>query len=616
MHHLFGSYKRFGMVLVGLAILLSIPITISLLKQQQDLRQRAAETQTPVISKVADLDGSLDFGGGTLSGGGCIGSCGGGGLGTPGGDSGGGGGVYSNGGGTGSSGCPAGTTQCGNSCYLVNGCSGTVACDSSGLPVCNTGSTANNNTGGSTCPSGSVSCSGGCYSISSCTNGYTCTAVGIQCNAAASPTPTRTPTRTPTPAPGNTGGGSCPGSAVSCGSNCYDVSACPNGYSCQSSGAVCNAGSSSSNDTNATGLTGSSGGATCTVDNSNLAMDSAEQQFVTLVNQYRQQNNLPAVDVSTNLTRDAAWMAKDMGDHNNFSHTDTLGRSWDTRATACGYPGFAADIVATGTVSDPQATLITFKNSPGHNKVLLDHIDGTDAAQNWKSMGVARYKAANGTWWWAAAFGNVDDPGNVPTIAPTSPTPTTHPTAVPTQLATPTHSQTTTTPIPATPTAAPNSGNVATSLTLPGIGSNTGAGENSNPISATRVGYIQWINGNNQPTTAQAIFAFNNLVLNGTTSIPAGTYTIKAKTDNSLWKTLGNVTVVSGQNTSLPTASLVSGDINQDNILNLLDYNIFISCYGNKSCDQKTQSDFNMDGKVDEKDLNIFYVGLAKRNGD
>jgi hypothetical protein len=61
---------------------------------------------------------------------------------------------------------------------------------------------------------------------------------------------------------------------------------------------------------------------------------------------------------------------------------------------------------------------------------------------------------------------------------------------------------------------------------------------------------------------------------------------------------------------------LISGDVNSDNQLNLVDYNIFLTCFGNKQCNTKTQADLNMDGKVDEVDLNILYDQFATRQGD
>ena len=63
-------------------------------------------------------------------------------------------------------------------------------------------------------------------------------------------------------------------------------------------------------------------------------------------------------------------------------------------------------------------------------------------------------------------------------------------------------------------------------------------------------------------------------------------------------------------------ADRVVGDLNNDNELSLLDYTIFLECLGNSSCSQKQDADINLDGRVDELDLNLFYSSLAKRKGD
>ncbi|HVZ11986.1 MAG TPA: CAP domain-containing protein [Patescibacteria group bacterium] len=375
----------------------------------------------------------------------------------------------------------------------------------------------------------------------------------------------------------------------------------------------------------------------CTVDNSYIAVDSDEQSEVDLINQYRQQNGLPALPLSLALTRDAAWMTKDMGDKNYFSHTDSAGRSWDTRASQCGYPDFAADILDAGTGNiTPQSTLVDWQNSPGHDKVIKDHIDGTDTTYDWKAIGIAHYTASNGQTYWDAVFGLTNDGGVVPTIAATptptnTPTPTSHPTAtpIPTQAGlSPTQSQSNPTATPivqqsptATPTLAANSSAISINFTLPGIGGNQNAGENSNPMSynlPTEIAVYD-LSGNK--------LADNNLTAsyNSTTFIynlqaalgaAAGTYDFKIRTASSLWKDIGTVTVSVGQVANGGTVALITGDLTQDNSLDLADYNAIISCYGDNPCANPQAADLNMDGIVDERDLNIFYSGLSARQGD
>src|SRR3954451_17719422 len=79
------------------------------------------------------------------------------------------------------------------------------------------------------------------------------------------------------------------------------------------------------------------------------SLDSEEQAFLTLINNYRAQNGLAALSLSTNLDRSSTWLAIDMAQKNYFSHTDSLGRDPSTRAQQCGYPSGAGENIAAGT---------------------------------------------------------------------------------------------------------------------------------------------------------------------------------------------------------------------------------------------------------------------------
>lgn len=216
-----------------------------------------------------------------------------------------------------------------------------------------------------------------------------------------------------------------------------------------------------------------------------------------------------------------------------------------------------------------------------------------------------------------------------PTVTPTlTPTPTViMPTATttpgqPTATRTPTTTPTPTPPV-ATPTISPNEARVAIELLLPGIGSNAALGQNSNPVVRNHTVELQIFNSQNQKVKdSQGTVSYDaqTFSFKGTVSLgPAletGIYIIKARLNNTLWKSLGIVNIVAGQTSSASQARLVSGDLDQNNELNLFDYNTMLSCYGASQCDKKTQSDLNIDGKVDEQDLNILYAGFAKRQGD
>ncbi|MCK9518245.1 MAG: CAP domain-containing protein [Dehalococcoidia bacterium] len=142
----------------------------------------------------------------------------------------------------------------------------------------------------------------------------------------------------------------------------------------------------------------------CTVPDSAVALDSEETRFLQLINDYRAQNGLGALTISTNLNRAAAWMVQDLGEKAYFSHTDSLGRSPSTRAQDCGYPGGAGENLAAGTVRDTaQEAFDAWKASSGHNANMLN--------SSYKVIGIARTYVSGSPygWYWGTSFGLVND---------------------------------------------------------------------------------------------------------------------------------------------------------------------------------------------------------------
>jgi uncharacterized protein YkwD len=191
------------------------------------------------------------------------------------------------------------------------------------------------------------------------------------------------------------------------------------------------------------------------------ALDSEEQAFLGLINQYRAQNGLGALTISTNLNRAAAWMVEDMATNRYFSHTDSLGRAPFQRAIDCGYPTGAGENLAAGTSwSSAQAAFDAWRASPGHNQNMLTGF--------YRQIGIARFHLAGSPfgWYWATNFGTMDDgtggggasqPTSTPTNTPAPPTATPTPTRTPvppTATPTPTPWANPTQP-PATPTPPP-----------------------------------------------------------------------------------------------------------------------------------------------------------------
>jgi hypothetical protein len=115
----------------------------------------------------------------------------------------------------------------------------------------------------------------------------------------------------------------------------------------------------------------------------------------------------------------------------------------------------------------------------------------------------------------------------------------------------------------------------------------------------------------------------------------APSFTINGLTNGTVYKVLlkspkylrmleGNITAQAGNVTLTLTKNLANGagDINDDNKLDIGDYNQIVSCYGAKkntsSCTNSAAADLNDDGNIDGIDLNIFITGLsfAHREGD
>jgi len=140
----------------------------------------------------------------------------------------------------------------------------------------------------------------------------------------------------------------------------------------------------------------------CTVSDSSL--ETEEQAFLTLINNYRAQNNVGALGASTNLNRASDWLSEDMSAKAYFSHTDSLGRDPSTRAVDCGYPSGAGENIAAGTAWDTaQEAFNAWKASPGHNGNMLN--------SSYTQIGIARFYRAGSPygWYWTTDFGLDND---------------------------------------------------------------------------------------------------------------------------------------------------------------------------------------------------------------
>ena len=163
-----------------------------------------------------------------------------------------------------------------------------------------------------------------------------------------------------------------------------------------------------------------------------FSLDAEERRFVELLNSYRVQNGLGPLTVSESLTRASAWLVVDLSLNNYFSHTDSLGRSPQTRVGDCGYGSPAGENIAAGTNWDSaQEAFDAWKASQGHNENML--------YGPYVQVGVARVfsPTAQYGWYWATDFGTVDDgtnmlgPGTPPPPPPPPPTVNPSPTLTP-----------------------------------------------------------------------------------------------------------------------------------------------------------------------------------------
>jgi uncharacterized protein YkwD len=138
----------------------------------------------------------------------------------------------------------------------------------------------------------------------------------------------------------------------------------------------------------------------CTVD---ATMDTEEQAFLVLINNYRAQNGLGALTSSYMLTKASAWKSKDLATNNYFAHDD-LTRTWSQRIVDCGY-GFntyLGENIAAG-YTTAASVFAGWQASPGHNANML--------GANYTTIGIGRYYVQGSTygWYWTTDFGGFSD---------------------------------------------------------------------------------------------------------------------------------------------------------------------------------------------------------------
>jgi len=139
---------------------------------------------------------------------------------------------------------------------------------------------------------------------------------------------------------------------------------------------------------------------------------------------------------------------------------------------------------------------------------------------------------------------------------------------------------------------------------------------------------IELFDSNNQPLPVkQGTVSFNNATnrFRGTVdmgSLPVGNYTVKVKTPKYLKKLIPGIQTITKGRTApyiIPPVTLVVGDANNDNRVNILDFNKWLGCYQGKIDEASCPSvDFNDNGKIrgDLVDGNLLIKSFETREGD
>ena len=135
---------------------------------------------------------------------------------------------------------------------------------------------------------------------------------------------------------------------------------------------------------------------TCTVGSNS----SYEIEVISLLNQERINNGVPALATSTSLSVAAQGHSRDMACNNFMSHTGSNGSSFTNRLSAAGYSfSDAAENVAAG-YGSPAEVVAGWMNSPGHRANILD--------PNLTQVGIGYAYSDGSTFgdYWTADFGS------------------------------------------------------------------------------------------------------------------------------------------------------------------------------------------------------------------
>ena len=149
---------------------------------------------------------------------------------------------------------------------------------------------------------------------------------------------------------------------------------------------------------------------------------------------------------------------------------------------------------------------------------------------------------------------------------------------------------------------------------------------NSNPLHPTRKVTVTFLSGNSTIAKSEGSVTYKPTTgtFDGTLFLPStlqpGTYTVRVEMEQYL-ATLISEVLVKSDGVSLPPIALITGDIDGNNQLDVLDFNALLRCHQdiNKKATACTQNslrlaDLNDDGKVNQLDYNLLYRELLSKN--
>jgi hypothetical protein len=162
-----------------------------------------------------------------------------------------------------------------------------------------------------------------------------------------------------------------------------------------------------------------------------------------------------------------------------------------------------------------------------------------------------------------------------------------------------------------------------------GDSANATSGGNANPVRTQRILSVGVFNAQNVLVQSKAVpVTFNAGAGNFTGSadfgsLGTGVYTITIRADQFLQKTAPGIQQITTSTTNqISPVYLLVGDIDNNNQVNIVDFNLLMGCYSDltpaASCTsvQKTAADLTDDGNVNQLDYNLFIREIGNRSGE